>query len=61
MASMRAVLQRSPALHPHQIRNVHDRPRQAMAILASADLIHSADTVEAAVRRVALRDQRTPA
>jgi hypothetical protein len=28
-------------------------PSQAMAILASADLIHSADTVAAAVRRVA--------
>lgn len=28
-------------------------PQQAMAILASADLIHTADTVDAAVRRVA--------
>ena len=28
-------------------------PRQAMAILASADLIHSADTIDVAVRRVA--------
>ncbi len=28
-------------------------PQQALAILAAADLIHSADTVEAAVRRVA--------